>query len=114
MYFWYKLFTYLFFPFAKIYLLIRKIKKKEHVSRYQEKLSKISINRNEGFLLWIHVASVGEAMSVLPLLEAFEKEKKIDKILITSITLSSRKILKKNIVKVKKLFTNFYLWIFLH
>ena len=71
MYFWYKLFTYLFYPFANIYLIFRKFKKKEHQIRYKEKLSKIKINRNDGFLIWFHVASVGEAMSILPLIEEF-------------------------------------------
>jgi len=95
MFFWYKFFTYLFFPFAPIYLQFRKIKKKEDSIRYKEKLSKINISRGEGFLIWFHVASVGEAMSILPLIENFIKEKKVNKILITSITLSSGKILTK-------------------
>ena len=86
MYFWYKFLTYLFLPFSNIYLLFRKLKKKEHDTRYREKLSLINTPRNDGFLVWCHVASVGEAMSILPLIENFEKEKKIDKILITSIT----------------------------
>jgi len=46
-------------------------------------------------LVWFHVASVGEAMSILPLIDSFIRDKKIDKILITSITLSSGKILEK-------------------
>ena len=95
MYFWYKLFTYLFYPFAPIYLYFRKIRKKEDPIRYKEKLSKISIPRGEGILIWFHVASVGEAMSVLPLVESCIKESKINKILVTSITLSSGKILEK-------------------
>tara|TARA_Y100000590_G_scaffold455608_1_gene604591 strand:- start:5 stop:1270 length:1266 start_codon:yes stop_codon:yes gene_type:complete len=95
MYFWYKFLTYLFYPFSLIYLYIRKIKNKEDPTRYKEKLSKINISREEGFLVWFHVASVGEAMSVLPLIESCTKEKKIKKILITSITLSSGKILEK-------------------
>jgi len=107
MHFWYRLFTYLFFPFSKIYLFIRKIKKKEHFARYKEKLSKIDANRGEGFLIWLHVASVGEAMSILPLLDDFEKEKKIDRILITSITLSSGKILEKKYKKNKKIIHQF-------
>ncbi len=93
MYFWYKIFTYLFYPFSTIYLYFRILKKKEDPNRYKEKLSKINLNRGEGILVWIHVASVGEAMSVLPLIEECLKEKKIDKILITTITLSSGKIL---------------------
>ena len=95
MYFWYRLFTYLFYPFAPFYLYFRKIKKKEDSISYKEKLSKIKIVREEGFLIWLHVASVGEAMSILPLIEDCIEEKKIDKILLTSITLSSGKILKK-------------------
>ena len=95
MYFWYKFLTYLFLPFSNIYLLFRKLKKKEHDTRYREKLSLINTPRNDGFLVWCHVASVGEAMSILPLIENFEKQKKIDKILITTITLSSAKILEK-------------------
>ena len=95
MYFWYKLVTYLFYPFAPIYLYFRKIKKKEDPIRYKEKLSKINENRGNGFLIWFHVASVGEAMSILPIIENCIEEKKISKILITSITLSSGKILQK-------------------
>tara|TARA_Y100000741_G_scaffold113344_1_gene85054 strand:- start:1859 stop:3124 length:1266 start_codon:yes stop_codon:yes gene_type:complete len=95
MYFWYKFFTYLFYPIAPIYLFIRRIKKKEDPIRYKEKLSKITKSREEGFLVWFHVASVGEAMSILPLVEYFLEEKKIKKILLTSITLSSGRILEK-------------------
>ena len=97
MYLWYKIFTYLFYPIAPIYLYFRKLRKKEDSTRYKEKLSKIIISRDSGFLIWLHVASVGEAMSILPLIENFIEEKKINKILLTSITLSSGKIIKKKI-----------------
>ena len=95
MHFWYKLFTYLFYPLVPIYLYFRKLRKKEDLISYKEKLSKINTSRGEGFLIWFHVASVGEAMSILPLIENYIDDKKINKILLTSITLSSGKILKK-------------------
>ena len=95
MHFWYKLFTYLFYPLVPIYLYFRKLRKKEDLISYKEKLSKINTSRGEGFLIWFHVASVGEAMSILPLIENYIDDKKVNKILLTSITLSSGKILKK-------------------
>ena len=107
MHFWYKLFTYLFLPIAPIYLLFRKIKKKEDPKRYKEKLSKINTPREEGFLVWLHVASVGEAMSILPLIENFIQEEKIKKILLTSITFSSGKILEKRYEKNSKVIHQF-------
>ena len=107
MYFWYRFFTYLFYPFAPIYLYFRKIKKKEDSISYKEKLSRIEITREEGFLIWFHVASVGEAMSILPLIESCIEEKKIDKILLTSITLSSGNVLKKRFSQNVKVFHQF-------
>jgi len=107
MFYWYKFLTYLFYPFTYFFLLIRKFKKKEHQVRFKEKLSKINLSRGDGFLVWFHVASVGEAMSILPLIEIFEKDSKINKILITSITLSSAQILEKKYHKNKKIFHQF-------
>ena len=107
MYFWYKLFTYLFYPFAPIYLYFRKLRKKEDSVRFKEKLSKINIPRDSGFLIWFHVASVGEAMSIFSLVEECIEEKKIDKILLTSITLSSGKILEKRYKENSKVFHQF-------
>ena len=52
MYFWYKFFTYLFYPFSPIYLLFRKIKKKEDSTSYKQKLSIIELSREKGFLIW--------------------------------------------------------------
>ena len=107
MYFWYKILTYLFYPFAPIYIYFRKIKGKEDPLRYKEKLSKIIIPRDEGFLIRIHMASVGEAMSVLPLIEDFIEDKKVSKILLTSITNSSGKILEKRFNKNSKVVHQF-------
>ena len=107
MYLWYKIFTYLFYPFAPIYLYLRKLRKKEDFTRYKEKLSKINISRDSGFLIWFHMASVGEAMSILPLIENCIEEKKINKILLTSITLSSGKILEKKFNQNSKVIHQF-------
>ena len=107
MHFWYKFFTYLFYPFSFFYLFIRILSKKEDPKRYKEKLSKIDAQRDEGFLIWFHVASVGEAMSILPLIENFENDKNIKKILITTITLSSAQILKKKYGYSKKIVHQF-------
>jgi len=104
---WYKFFTYLFYPFVPVYLFLRKLSNKEHTTRYKEKMSQINILRDKGFLVWFHVASVGEAMSILPLIENFEKEKKIDKILITTITLSSATVLQKRFNKNTKIIHQF-------
>ena len=104
MYFWYRVLTYLFYPFSPIYLYIRKVRKKEDLVRFKEKLSKINKPRGNGFLIWLHVASVGEAMSVLPLIDNCIEEEKINKILLTSITLSSGKILEKKF----NIIDNFY------
>ena len=107
MYFWYKILTYLFYPFAPIYIYFRKINGKEDPQRYKEKLSKIIVSRDKGFLIWIHMASVGEAMSVLPLIENFIEDKKVSKILLTSITKSSGKILEKKYNKNSKVVHQF-------
>ena len=107
MHFCYKLITYFFYPFAPIYLYFRKLKKKEDFKRYKEKLSKINAVRGEGLLVWFHVASVGEAMSILPLIENCVQEEKISKTLITSITLSSGKILKKRFSQNPKVIHQF-------
>ena len=95
MFFWYKFLSYLFYPFSYFFLLFRKLKKKEDKNRYLEKIAKIKIKRKDGFLVWFHVASVGEAMSILPLVENLKENEKINTILITSITLSSGQILEK-------------------
>ena len=107
MHIWYKFLTYLFYPFSHIYLFFRKLKKKEHPTRYKEKLAHISLSRGEGFVLWCHVASVGEAMSILPLIENFEQDEKIKKILITTITLSSAEVLQKRFGQNKKVIHQF-------
>ena len=72
MFFWYKLLSYLFYPVSKIYLFSRKLKSKEHKTRYKEKFSEIKIERSKGFLVWFHAASVGESLSILPIIDAAE------------------------------------------
>ena len=91
---------------SPIIILTRLIKKKEDYIRFKEKIGFFSKKRNKGELIWFHGASVGEIQSIIPLVERFEKNKKIKQILITSNTLSSSLILKN--LKLKKTIHQFF------
>ena len=107
LFFIYRLITNLIFPVSNIYLKFRILRKKEHTIRYKEKLCITETSRNSGKLVWIHSASVGESLSVLPLIEELENNKNINTILITTITLSSSDVIKKKIKNKRKIVHQF-------
>jgi 3-deoxy-D-manno-octulosonic-acid transferase len=101
MYFFYNLITNLVFIISPLIFIYRIFKRKEDPKRFQEKLciySKKKI-RNK---VWIHAASIGELMSVIPIINKFEKDNKIKSIIITTTTLSSARIFSK--LKFRKTF----------
>ena len=107
MIFVYRFFINLVFILSPIIILIRLLKKKEDLLRFKEKLGFFTKKKkSKGKLLWFHGASVGEFQSIVPLLEKLEKSKKISKILITSNTLSSSKLISK--IKLKKISHQFF------
>ena len=81
--------------FSPIIIIIRLIKRKEHLTRFVEKFTFFSKKRRLGNLIWFHGASVGELMSVVSLIEKLEKDNNIKQILVTTSTLSSAKIFTK-------------------
>ncbi len=90
-------------PFIIIY---RILKRKENPSRFLEKFSLNKKKRGEGKLIWFHCSSVGEFLSVVPLIKEFEKMPSIRQILVTTSTLSSSKIFEK--FSFKKTLHQFY------
>jgi len=92
--------------FSPIIIFYRILKNKEDKKRYVEKFSIASKKRIKGKLIWFHGASVGEILSIVPLIKNYEKNKSVAQILITSSTLSSSKVLQK--FKFKKTVHQFY------
>jgi len=106
MFFIYQIIISLILILSPLILIYRIFKNKEDKRRFKEKISIPTKVRNNGRLIWFHGASVGELMSIIPLLKKYEKEKSIHQILVTSSTVSSSKIIKK--FNFKKTIHQFY------
>ena len=99
MYFFYNILVNLAIIISPIIIIYRILKGKEDPKRIGEKFciySKKKSNKN----IWIHAASVGELMSIIPVIRKLEKNKKIKNILLSTSTTSSAKIFNK--LKLKK------------
>ena len=106
MFFLYQIILSLLVLISPILIIFRIYKGKEDKIRFREKFSIPSKKRSKGKLIWFHGASVGEILSIIPLIENYEKNKLINQILVTSSTVSSSKVLKK--FKFKKTVHQFY------
>ena len=106
MFFLYQAVLSLIILISPIIIIFRILKNKEDKKRFVEKFSIFSKKRNGGKLIWFHCSSVGEILSIIPIIKKYEKKKNINQILITSSTLSSSKVISK--FKFKKTTHQFY------
>ena len=102
----YSFLVYVVIILSPLIIIYRIFNKKENPKRFLEKFSINKKDRGRGKLIWFHCSSVGEFLSVIPLILELEKMKNIKKILVTTSTLSSSKIFEK--YKFKKTSHQFY------
>lgn len=88
----YKLFSLLATPFLKLYLERRKNLGKEDKVRFPERLGYASKERPSGKLVWFHAASVGESVSIYPLINKLAELNKDVNFLLTTGTVTSSKM----------------------
>lgn len=99
LFFIYRTVSSAFSPLLKIALHYRKHFKKEDNTRLKERYGIASLNRPRGRLIWIHGASVGEAISILPLVHKLYLELQDHTLLITTGTVTAAEIMTKRLPK---------------
>ncbi len=102
----YNLFLFPIILISPLIVLIRIFLGKEDQNRFKEKYGFFPKKNKPNETIWIHGASVGEILSIIPIVRKFEEDKRIKRILITSSTTSSSHILSK--FKFKKTVHQFY------
>lgn len=88
----YQLFSVISLPYWRWYLKKRLERNKEDPARYTEKLGNWQLHRPGGKLIWLHCASVGELLAVLPLLNAAAEKWPQVHFLVTTVTLTAANI----------------------
>ena len=107
----YRYLTTLLFPIFLVLIFFRLVLKKEDSLRYKEKIfsSSFNIDRDPSKkLIWFHVASIGELLSILPLIDEVNKSSKNINILITSVTLSSSKLFEEKLNQYTNVIHRFF------
>jgi len=80
-------------------ILIRLKKGLESPVRYKERYGVTDIRRPQGDLIWFHGASVGESLSILPLIQKITEHSPATNFLLTTTTTAAQKVLNSRINK---------------
>jgi 3-deoxy-D-manno-octulosonic-acid transferase len=80
-------------PLIVSYLRTRRRRGKEDAARFAERLGVAGCARPKGPLVWVHAASIGEATSVLALIERMLEERPKLEILLTTGTVAAARLL---------------------
>jgi len=107
----YRLISTLLYPLLILIIYLRKSFNKEDKIRFKEKIFSSSFLKNfdnSQKLIWFHAASIGEVQSIIPIISQLNKKENKFKFLITTVTLSSGKFIKKEF-KVSDNITHRYL-----
>ena len=96
----YRYLAYFLFPFLVVLIYFRSIVNKEDKKRFKEKIFSSHFRghkNNNKKLVWFHVASIGEFLSILSLIKKMNNRDQNIDFLITSLTLSSSNLIKKKL-----------------
>jgi 3-deoxy-D-manno-octulosonic-acid transferase len=93
----YRLLTSALPPLAVLYLKWRRRRGKEDPLRWHERWGFPGVARPPGPLLWIHAASVGEATTMLALIERLRQARPKIEILVTTGTTASARLLERRL-----------------
>ncbi len=74
---------------APVLLAVRKSQGKEDAARVSERYGVASVERRNGPLMWVHAASVGETLAILPLLDRLAVSRPDLNVLLTTGTVTS-------------------------
>ena len=89
--------TTLALPLIRLYLARRRGQGKEDAARFGERLGRAGRARPEGPLIWLHAASVGEALSILGLTERILAEFGEVNMVVTTGTVTSARLLAERL-----------------
>jgi 3-deoxy-D-manno-octulosonic-acid transferase len=93
----YRLATGLLEPVAPLVLKARAGRGKEETARIGERLGQASVARPDGTVVWLHGASVGESLSLLPLIAALNAARPDITLLVTSGTVTAAELLARRL-----------------
>ncbi len=95
--FLYRICFILALPFLTLLFFIRRLKGKENKERFCERLGYPKLPRPEGKLIWMHGASVGECLSMLPLINKLLERNPTLHIMVTSGTVTSADLMAQRL-----------------
>ena len=84
-------------PLVHAWLAHRRRRGKEDSARFGERLGRPGLARPEGRLVWMHGVSVGESVSLLPLVDRLGEALPDVRVLITSSTVTSARLLRERL-----------------